>query len=106
MRPKPSLWFTTNKKKSLRPIAGRRLEVYFKKIVEMRLLFLKEVVDDLSAVLAVGAVRHVHPVGAFAVVLHDELVEVAVALDPVKPPFALQLVTVDAEVCRLALDVL
>jgi hypothetical protein len=43
-------------KKSLRPIAGRRLEVYYKKIVEMRLLFLKEVADDLSAVLAVGTV--------------------------------------------------
>jgi len=53
-----------------------------------RLLFQK-VVDDLSAVLAVGTIADMHPVGALRIVLPDELVEVAVVHDPREPPLAL-----------------
>ena len=60
----------------------------------------------MSAVLAVGTVADVHPVGAFRVVLHDQLVEVAVVRYPGHPLAALLFVTVDAEVCGLALGVL
>ena len=60
----------------------------------------------MPAVLSVGAEADVHPVGAFAVMLPDELVEVAVLHDPRHPLAALLDVAVYAEVCRLALDVL
>ena len=69
-------------------------------------LFLQQVADDLSAVLAVGTVRDVHPVRASRVMLHDELVEVAVVHDPRHPLATLLDVAVDVDVCRLALDVL
>ena len=70
------------------------------------MLFFQEIVDDLSAVPAVGTITDMHPVGAIRIMLPDELVEVAVALDPIKPPFAFCHVAVDTEVCRLSLHVL
>ena len=70
-------------------------------------LFLKQAVDDLLAVLAVTAVADVYPVAArLGVLLPDKLVEVAVLLDPFEPLATLLNVAVDAEVSRLALDVL
>ena len=47
-----------------------------------------------------------YPVGALRAVLPDELVEDDVRLDPIKPPLALYLVAVDAEVSSLAVHVL
>jgi len=47
-----------------------------------------------------------HPICAFGVVLPDELVEVAVGLNPLEPTLAFRLVAIDAEVCCLALHVL
>ena len=47
-----------------------------------------------------------HPVGAFRAVLPDELVKDDVRLNPIKPPFALYLVAVDAEVCCFTVHVL
>ena len=51
-------------------------------------LFLLKVVDDLLAILSVGTIGDVYPVTSLLVVLPDELVEVAVRLDPLKPPLA------------------
>ena len=47
-----------------------------------------------------------NPIVALGVVLKDELVKLAMGLDPVEPLFALLYVSVDAEVCRLAAHVL
>jgi len=69
-------------------------------------LFLLKVVDDMLAVLSVGTIGNMYPVGALPVVLPDELVEVAVRLDPLEPPLALLQVAVDTEVCGLTLNVL
>ena len=69
-------------------------------------LFLLKVVDDLLSVLAVGTVGDMYPVASLRVVLPDELVKLAVRLDPFEPPLALLQVAVDTQVCRLALDVL
>ena len=69
-------------------------------------LLFQQVADDVSAVLAVGAVADVHPVGALGVVLPYQLVEVAVLHDPRHPLAALLLVTIYAEVNGLALCVL
>ena len=69
-------------------------------------LFLQKIVDDLLTVPSVGTIADMHPVGAFRVMLPDQLVEIAMALDPIKPPFAFGHVPVDAEVCRLAAHVL
>ena len=70
------------------------------------MLFLQQVVDDLLTVATVCAVGDVYPIVAFRVVLPDELVKLAMALDPLKPSFAFLHVAVDAEVCRLAILVL
>ena len=69
-------------------------------------LFLQKIVDDLLTVPSVGTIADMHPVGAFRIMLPDELVEVAMAFDPLEPPFTLRHVAVDAEVCRLAAHVL
>ena len=69
-------------------------------------LLFQQVADDVSAVLAVGAVAYMHPVGTLRVVLPDELIEVAVVHDPRHPLAALLLVTIYAEVCGLALGML
>jgi hypothetical protein len=58
-------------------------------LMKKKMLFLQQVVDDLLSVFAVGPIRHMHQVVALRVVLPDELVEVAVALDPLEPPLAL-----------------
>ena len=57
--------------------------------------------------VSVAFVGDMHPVRAFRVVLHDELVKLAVlfdVLETMREPFLH--VAVDAEVCRLALHVL
>ena len=69
-------------------------------------LLLQIVVDGLLAVLTVGSVADMHPIRAFRIVLPDELVELTMRLDPCEPLLALLNVTTDAEVCRLALQVL
>ena len=69
-------------------------------------LFLQEIIDDMLSIPSVGTIADMHPVGAFRVMLPDQLVEIAMALDPIKPPFAFVHVAVDAEVCRLAAHVL
>ena len=51
-------------------------------------------------------ITDVYPIGAFRIMLPDELIEIEVCLDPLKPPFTFLQVTVDAEVCRLSCDVL
>ena len=52
-------------------------------------LFLQQIIDDLPAVLAVGTIGDVDPIGASLAMLPDELVELAVRLDPFEPPLAL-----------------
>ena len=69
-------------------------------------LFLQKIVDDLLTVTTVGSIADMYPIVALAVMLPDQLVEVAMALDPLEPPFAFLHVAVDAEVCRLAILVL
>ena len=69
-------------------------------------LFLQEIVDDLLSVFAISPIRYMHPVGAFRVVFPYQLVKLAMALDPLKPPLALCHVAIDAKVCRLAAHVL
>ena len=70
------------------------------------MLFLQKIVYHLPTIPTVGTITDMHPIGAFRIVLPDELIELAVALDPLKPPLALLYVAVDAEVCRLAIHVL
>lgn len=69
-------------------------------------LCFQKITDDLSAIQTVGAIRDMHPIRAFAVVLPDELVEIAMRLDPFEPPLALRYVAVDTKISRLALHVL
>ena len=71
-------------------------------------LFLQQVVDDPSAVLAkVGEHEaDVHPVRPLRIVLHDELVEWKVVFDIVEPPTALLHIAVDTQVSGLAFHVL
>lgn len=69
-------------------------------------LFLQKIVDDLLAIPSVGSIADMHPVGALRVMLPNQLVEVAMALNPLEPPLTFLHVAVDAEVCRLALHVL
>ena len=69
-------------------------------------LTLQQVVDNLLPVLAVGTIADMHPIAPFGVVFHDELVKDDMRLDPIKPPLALQLVAVDAEVGCFAVQVL
>lgn len=71
-----------------------------------RLLCLQQVADDLLPVLVVASVADMHPVRASLAVLPDELVEVAMRLNPCEPPAAFRLVAVDAKVCCLAIQVL
>ena len=52
-------------------------------------LCLQQAVNDLLAVLAVTTIADMHPVGALGVVLPDELVELAVLLDILKPRLTL-----------------
>ena len=70
------------------------------------LSFLQQIIDDLLAVLAVCTIRYMHPVRTFGVMLPDELVELAMSLDPLKPLAALLHIAVDAEVGCLASHVL
>ena len=70
------------------------------------LSFLQQIIDDLLAVLAVCTIRYMHPVRTFGVMLPDELVELAMSFDPLKPLATLRHVTVDAEVNGLASHVL
>ena len=74
--------------------------------MKKKMLFLQQIVDDLLSISSVGAVGDVYPIVSFRIVLPDELVEVAMRLDPLEPPFAFLHVAVDAEVCRLAILVL
>ncbi len=75
-------------------------------IMKKKMLFFQQVVDDLLSISSVGAVGDVYPVVALRIVLPDELVEVTMRLDPLEPPLAFLHVSVDAEVCRLAILVL
>ena len=74
--------------------------------MKKKMLFLQQVVDDLLSISSVGAVGDVYPIVAFRIVLPNQLVELAMRLDPLEPPFAFLHVAVDAEVCRLAILVL
>ena len=70
------------------------------------ILSFQQVVDDLLAVLSVGTVADMHPIDACLIVLPNQLVKLAMALDPFKPLLALCLVTIYTEVCCLAFQVL
>ena len=70
------------------------------------MLFFQQVVDDLLTVSTICAVGDVYPIVALRIMLPDELVKLAMRLDPLEPPFAFLHVAVDAEVCRLAVLVL
>ena len=52
-------------------------------------LMLQQVTDNLLPVLVVGAIADMYPIAPLGVVLHDELVEDDMRLDPIKPPLAL-----------------
>ena len=71
-------------------------------------LFFQEIVNHLVAVLAEVREdeRDMHPVGALVIMLPYQLVEGQVLLDVVEPPLPLLNVTVNAQVCCLALHVL
>ena len=58
-------------------------------IMKKKMLLLQQVVDDLLAITSVGTITDMHPIRALAVVLPDELVEVAMTFDPLEPPLAL-----------------
>jgi len=67
----------------------------------------QEIIDYLLSILAVAAERDMHPIVACLWVLFpNQLVKLAMGLDPLKPPLALLDVAIDAEVCRLATHVL
>ena len=75
----------------------------------MRMSFLQESVDDIPAVLAEvwEDKRDMHPTApGLWILLPDELVERQMVLYILKPLAALLDVSVDAEVCRLAFQVL
>ncbi len=74
--------------------------------MKKKMLFFQQVVDDLLTVATVGAVGDMHPIVALRIMLPDELVKLAMRLDPLEPPFAFLHVSVDAEVCRLTILVL
>ena len=72
-----------------------------------RPLFLYQFVDHLFAVLAVGAIADVYPIGSSPrVLLPDELVKLAMRLDPFEPAFAFLDVAVNTKVSGLAAHVL
>ena len=72
-----------------------------------RPLFLNQIVDHLFAVLPVGAIADVYPIGASPrVLLPNQLVKLAMGLDPFEPPLALRQIPVDAQVSRFSSHVL
>ena len=70
-------------------------------------LCLQQIIDNLFSIFAVATIADMHPVGSrLGVLFPDELVELAVLLNELKPRFSLLNIAVDAEVSRLALHVL
>lgn len=74
----------------------------------MKKLLLQQIIDNLRAVLAeIGIDKaHMHPMCAGLVVLPYQLVELQMALDIVKNPFAKGHIALDADVCRLSFQML